>query len=68
MQITRKSTLSGETATLDLDVTEEQLALYATGTVALQDVFPHLPADEREFIKSGITPGEWDRFLGTEDE
>ncbi len=30
----------------------------------LQDAFPTLSADEREFIKTGITPQEWDAMFG----
>ena len=30
----------------------------------IQDAFPTLSADEREFIKTGITPQEWDAMFG----
>lgn len=33
----------------------------------IQDFFPELNADEREFILSGITPQEWSDMFG-EDE
>ena len=62
MRITRTSMLTGKIATLDLPVTVEQLAEYETGAF-LQDVFRHLPPPEREFIKSGITPEEWQTFV-----
>ena len=60
MLITRKSPLSGETHTRDLPVTDAQLATWQAGTVA-QAAFPHLSADDREFIMTGITPEEWAR-------
>ena len=63
MKIVRTSQVSGITRTLDLDVTEEQLALYSLGQVAIQDCFPGLSADEREFIKTGITAEEWDTLF-----
>ena len=62
MLITRTSMLTGKVAILDLPVTVEQLAEYETGAF-LQDVFRHLPPPEREFIKSGITPEEWQTFV-----
>jgi hypothetical protein len=35
----------------------------------VQDAFPHLSADEREFLMSGATPAEWaDVFADNGDE
>jgi hypothetical protein len=34
----------------------------------IQSVVPHLCADHREFLMSGITPTEWDAFLGPGDD
>lgn len=30
----------------------------------IQNAFPTLSADEREFVKTGITPQEWDAMFG----
>jgi hypothetical protein len=43
------------------------LHAYANGAL-LQDAFPHLSADDREFIKSGITKEEWDELFMIEEE
>jgi hypothetical protein len=59
MIIERTSPLSGKTNTMDLDVTAEQFERWHSGTL-IQDAFGNLTADEREFIKTGITPDEWD--------
>lgn len=67
MNITRTSMVSGITRTLDLDVTPEQLADYARGTL-LQNAFPHLSNPDREFIKSGITDEEWQAIFPPDDE
>ena len=32
----------------------------------IQNAFPELSADEREFVKTGITPKEWDAMFGEE--
>ncbi len=67
MQITRTSMLTGVTRTLDLDVTEAQLADYQRGTL-LQNAFPHLSPADREFIKSGATDEEWQAAFPPEDD
>jgi hypothetical protein len=59
MLIERASPFTGELRTLDLDVTQEQLDAWRSGTV-IQRAMPNLSADEREFILTGITPEEWD--------
>ena len=58
MKITRTSGLTGAINTRDLDITPKQYAQYLGGTLA-QLAFPHLSADDREFIMTGITPEEW---------
>lgn len=35
--------------------------------VLIQDAFPFLTPDEREFMMTGITPEEWDRLFGEEE-
>ena len=68
MQITRKSMLSGTTRTLDIAVTEDQLAAWRDGAT-IQSAAPHLSADEREFMITGITKEEWDEaFADAPDE
>lgn len=59
MIVTRKSMLSGVTRERDLPITQEQLDRWEEGEL-IQDVFPSLSNDDREFIMTGITPDEWD--------
>ena len=68
MLVTRKSMATGKEHTMDLPVTQEQLDRYATGTVLLQDAFPGLPAPYVEFIKTGITPVEWEMEIVDEED
>jgi len=65
MQITRTSMFSGKANTLDLNVTAEQVAAWQGG-VLIQDAMPQLSAGEREFLKTGVTPQEWDEMFGEE--
>jgi hypothetical protein len=62
MIITRTSTLSGHTSSMDIDVTLEQVASWEQGEL-VQNAMPNLSADEREFIMTGITPTEWDEMF-----
>lgn len=35
--------------------------------VLIQDAFPMLSADQREFLLTGITPDEWNAMFGDEE-
>ena len=63
MEIVRKSQLSGAIHVMDIDISEEQLARVENrrdNQELIQNIVPHLPKDEREFLISGITPEEWE--------
>lgn len=62
MIIERFSIVSKRKNRLDLDVTPEQIARWQNGE-KIQNVMPHLTPDEREFLISGIYPGEWDALF-----
>ena len=59
MLVTRRSPFSQVENTMELDVTPEQLTRYEQGNELIQNVFPNLSAEHREFIMTGITPEEW---------
>ena len=59
MLVTRVSPFSHTRNTIDLDITAEQLARYKNGEELIQNVFPNLSPEHREFIMTGITPEEW---------
>lgn len=61
MLITRTNPFTGKTNTRDLDVTEAQMIAYYEEGVLLQNAFPNLSADDREFIKTGID--NWDEVF-----
>lgn len=64
MMITRTSAFTGITRTLDINVTESQLLAWQNGT-AIQNAMPHLSADDREFLMTGITAHEWETHFGS---
>ena len=67
MQITKTSIFSGNTNTMELNVTQEQLTAWESG-VNIQVAMPQLDADEREFIKTGVTPTEWNELFGEDED
>lgn len=67
MIITRRSPFTGIVHEMDIPLTDAEQDRLASGEL-IQNVVPHLSADQREFLVSGITPDEWDAFLGGGDE
>jgi len=67
MLITKKSKFTGVEHTLDLPVTEEQISAWKNGAL-IQNVMPHLGEDQREFLMTGVTPDEWEAFMGESAE
>ena len=63
MIVTRKSPFSGIVHEQDIDITSDQLKRWQRGGL-IQNVMPHLTADEREFIMTGITKSEWAETFG----
>lgn len=67
MLVTKKSQLTGNIHTIDIpNLTDEQVDAWMTGTF-IQDAMPHISADHREFLMTGITPDEWDRVFGDDE-
>jgi hypothetical protein len=67
MQITRTNILTQKESTMELDITQEQIDAFQNGA-KVQDAFPNLTDDEREFILTGMSPEEWDATVPEEDE
>ena len=67
MRITKTSQFTGNTNTMEIDVTMEQLMRYEQGEDLIQNIFPNLNADEREFLKTGATSEEWDNMFKGSD-
>lgn len=65
MLITKKSILTGRERTFEIDVTPEELDRWEGGDL-IQNVMPHLSAEEREFLMTGITNDEW-KYLAQEE-
>jgi len=59
MRVVRTSPLTGRVHIKELPITEAEIARWQKGEL-IQNVWPHLTAGQREFIKTGITDEEWD--------
>jgi hypothetical protein len=57
--------VTGKTVTVE--VPAEGLFQYRQGAY-IQDAFPNLSVDEREFLMSGISPEGWKLMFGSEEE
>jgi hypothetical protein len=67
MQVTKRSAITGDLHTLDIAITEEQWKRWKGGEL-LQNVCPHLSADDREFLISGATKEEWAAYFGKSEQ
>ena len=65
MLITKKSAFTGIEHTLEIPVTQAQLDLWNSG-VSIQNAMPNISAENREFIKTGVTAQEWNDTFGAE--
>ena len=61
VEVERVSPLTGNINKMYLDVTPEQVAEWNNPqrTKLIQDIFPNLTQDEREFIMTGYTIADW---------
>ena len=60
MLVYKKNGFTGKVNSMDLPVTQKQLDIYENTNTLVQDVFPDLTPDQREFLISGFLPGEFD--------
>lgn len=71
MIVTRMSRFTGKLNQMDIDMDpaafEAALKSWETGTL-IQDAFPDLNGDEREFMMTGSTPEEWQEVFGSDDD
>lgn len=69
MWIKMKSPLSNNTTGMEIPVDPRKLRDWRCGKIKgfIQDVFPELNADQREFLLTGITPEEWENAFGEEE-
>ena len=62
MIVRRPNIFTGKVRELELDITQEQVNRWQKGEL-IQNVFPHLSVDEREFLMTGIIGEEWNELM-----
>ena len=70
MKVTKTSQLTGKEHTMEIDVDQYQLIRIQNRSHSnelIQNIVPHLPMEEREFLMTGITNEEWIRAFGEID-
>jgi len=70
MKVFKRSILSGEGHWRDIPADPGKIAQWLAGVVHehIQNYFPELSAEDREFLLNGITPEEWETMLPPENE
>jgi hypothetical protein len=66
MIVKRTSMMTGKQHEREIDVDPEMLLRWEKGEGYVQTMFPHLSADDREYLISGATPEEWKNAFGDE--
>lgn len=67
-EFVRTSTMTGVRRTKTFMVDPAKLVEYNRGKLLVQEAFPHLSADDREFIVSGCTAEEFARLFESHGE
>ena len=71
-RVTNTCMFTGDIGYMDLPVSEERIAEYLEADPSkrglIQDVFPELSPDEREFLMTGITPETWNSMFADSNE
>lgn len=68
--IARRSPFTGKVNRMEIPLSHEEFekrAILWQSGMLIQDAFPMLDAGQREFIKTGITPQEWDEMFKDEE-
>lgn len=70
MLVTLTSMLTGAMHSREINVDALALLAYMDGTDLrpIQQVFPHLKAEDTEFLMTGITPDEWATLMAEEHD
>lgn len=77
VKVTRTSQFTGRESTMEINITQEELdaglkrswsANPGVGTEHMQNIFPQLSADEREFLMTGCHPDEWNEMFSSEED
>ena len=71
-RFSKQSPFTDQWITMEFDLYEQdefesRYLAWQSGRCLIQEAFPELSDDAREFIKTGITPTEWQKYMGDPD-
>lgn len=67
MLLRKRSVFTGREAEMEIPCTPEDVVRWKTSGRPIQEMLPGLTPDQREFLLSGSTPGEWDELFEEKD-
>ena len=72
-RLTKRSTFTGKVRTMEFpqyspEEFERRMLAWKSGNLLIQEAFKELSDNAREFILTGVTADEWDRYLGRDDD
>ena len=67
MLITMTDPFTGYVNTMNVECTHEQFKAWKGGAM-VQDAMPDVPAEQREFLMTGIMPTSWKETFGGIDD
>ena len=62
IRLTKRSPLTGKENTMTIDCVIADYYRWQDGA-RIQTVMPYVSSDEREWLMTGIFPGEWELFI-----
>lgn len=70
LKLTRTSAFTRRRNTMVLPITAEDYRRFQEpgARPSIQDFFPNLAPDQREFLLTGVTPEEWNDVFGDDEE
>ena len=68
-RITKTNPINNQIRTMQFDLLEQddferRYLMYRRGEITLDEAYPMLSRDAREFIKNGVTLEEWEKYYG----
>ncbi|MEK9699192.1 MAG: hypothetical protein VW270_25670 [Candidatus Poseidoniales archaeon] len=66
VRVTKKSALTGNHNSMIIPLRQGEIEHWLNSSMLVQDAFPWIAAEVREFLVSGITPEEWDATFGSD--
>lgn len=68
IRLSKISALTGKLNSLELPISQGDYCRWLFSQQLIQQAFPQLTSDQREFMLSGATPEEWNKTFGEGDE